>query len=93
MIARARAAGVCTTDRRGRQGLHAVGLLPHAPEQAAGHADGRCALQGYARLTGVAAKGSTLWGCFHTPQNRELFMLTAGDGSVHLCKYVYPDKR
>ena len=41
----------------------------------------------------MAAKGSTLWGCFHTPQNRELFMLTAGDGSLHLCKYVYPDKR
>ena len=50
-------------------------------------------MQGYASTRGVVAKGSTLWGCFHTPQNRELFMVTAGDGSLHLCKYNYPDKR
>ena len=75
---------------------HALGACAHTPAlwwPLSPQLSSCCGLQGYARVTGVAAKGATLWGCFHTPQNRELFMLTAGDGSVHLCKYIYPDKR
>lgn len=50
-------------------------------------------MQGFASTAATVAQGSTLWGAAHSPQNRELFMLSAGDGSVHLFKYHYPDKR
>ena len=37
--------------------------------------------------------GSTLWGCAHLPQHREICMVTSGDGWLRLYKYHYPDRR
>lgn len=37
--------------------------------------------------------GATLWTVQHLPQNRDVFMVGAGDGSLALYKYHYPDKR
>ena len=37
--------------------------------------------------------GATVWGAYHLPQNREVFMVAAGDGSLYLYKYHYPDQR
>ena len=49
--------------------------------------------QGFASLTETTAKGASLWKPAHLPQNREVFMITAGDGTAHLFKYKYPDQR
>ncbi len=37
--------------------------------------------------------GATVWGAQHLPQNREVFMVSAGDGNLYLYKYHYPDQR
>ena len=34
-----------------------------------------------------------MWNISPLPQNRELSMLGAGDGSLYLYKYHYPDQR
>lgn len=47
---------------------------------------------GFASLTQSAHK-STIWCGAHLPQNRDVFMTTAGNGSMHLWKYKYPGKR
>jgi hypothetical protein len=52
-----------------------------------------CALQGFASVSQSVSTGSTLWGAHHMPQNRDAVMLAAGDGSVSLWKYQYPDQR
>lgn len=49
--------------------------------------------EGFASLTETTAKGASLWKPAHLPQNREVFMITAGDGTAHLYKYKYPDQR
>ncbi|KAK9804057.1 hypothetical protein WJX73_000030 [Symbiochloris irregularis] len=49
--------------------------------------------QGFASVESTVAQGATLWGAAHSPHNRELFMVSAGDGSLHLFKYNYPDQR
>eukprot|EP00958_Prasinococcus_capsulatus_P008377 scaffold820_cov376-Prasinococcus_capsulatus_cf.AAC.6 len=41
----------------------------------------------------AAAQGCTLWGCKHLPQNRDVWMVLGGDGSLALYKYHYPDQR
>lgn len=38
-------------------------------------------------------QGATLWSAQHLPQNRDVFMVGAGDGSLSLYKYCYPDRR
>ena len=37
--------------------------------------------------------GSTIWGVKHLPQNREVFAVLGGDGSLSLYKYNYPEQR
>lgn len=49
--------------------------------------------EGFASLSKTTAKGSSLWKPAHLPQNREVFMITTGDGSAQLYKYRYPDQR
>jgi hypothetical protein len=49
--------------------------------------------QGFASVSQSVSTGSTLWGAHHMPQNRDAVMLAAGDGSVSLWKYQYPDQR
>jgi len=49
--------------------------------------------EGFASLSETTAKGASLWKPVHLPQNREVFMITAGDGSAHLYKYKYPEQR
>jgi hypothetical protein len=44
-------------------------------------------------VTEKVAAGSTVWGAAPLPQNRELMMVSSGDGSLHLYKYHYPDQR
>jgi len=36
--------------------------------------------EGFASLSETTAKGASLWKPVHLPQNREVFMITAGDG-------------
>mmetsp|Transcript_69846 Transcript_69846/g.221264 ORF Transcript_69846/g.221264 Transcript_69846/m.221264 type:complete len:359 (-) Transcript_69846:112-1188(-) len=48
---------------------------------------------GMASLTEKMVTSSTVWGCRHMPQNRDVFAICGGDGSVNLYKYVYPDQR
>lgn len=52
-----------------------------------------CVSQGFASVSQSVSQGSTLWGAHHLPQNRDVVMLAAGDGSVSLWKYQYPDQR
>lgn len=39
------------------------------------------------------SRDATLWAPRHLPQNRDVFMVTGGDGSLLLHKYRYPDQR
>lgn len=48
--------------------------------------------KGFACVTEKAHK-STVWGCRHLPQNRDVFMTLGGNGSLNLWKYNYPAKR
>lgn len=48
--------------------------------------------KGFACVTEKAHK-STIWGCKHLPQNRDVFMTLGGNGSLNLWKYIYPAKR
>lgn len=78
----------------GRGILKMTGFTIYLPTcYGSGHQQSQCMLQGFASVAATVAQGSTLWGAAHTPQNRELFMITAGDGSLHLFKYHYPDQR
>ncbi|KAK9818367.1 hypothetical protein WJX72_011381 [[Myrmecia] bisecta] len=49
--------------------------------------------EGFASVVEKVAVGSTLWSVQHLPQNRDVCAVTAGDGSVNLFKYHYPDQR
>ncbi|KAI8473700.1 MAG: WD40-repeat-containing domain protein [Monoraphidium minutum] len=49
--------------------------------------------QGFAGATQQLAKGTTVWGAAHLPQNRDVFMAHSGDGEVVLFRYRYPDQR
>ena len=44
-------------------------------------------------MTEKVAQGATVWGVHHLPQNRDISMVAAGDGTAHLYKYHYPDQR
>lgn len=48
--------------------------------------------KGFASVAEKAHK-STIWGCKHLPQNRDVFMTLGGNGSLNLWKYIYPAKR
>ncbi|CAG2213674.1 WD repeat-containing protein 92 [Mytilus edulis] len=48
--------------------------------------------KGFACVTEKAHK-STVWGCKHLPQNRDVFMTLGGNGTLNLWKYTYPAKR
>jgi hypothetical protein len=50
-------------------------------------------VQGFSSVTERVTAGSTVWGVSHLPQNREVFMVSSGDGTLHLYKYHYPDQR
>lgn len=47
---------------------------------------------GFASVTTKSHK-STVWKGAHLPQNRDVFVTTGGNGSVHLWKYKYPGAR
>lgn len=61
--------------------FHLFDLRTHHPEQ------------GFASMTETLKHGSTVWGARHLPQNREIFMILNGDGSLSLFKYSYPSQR
>ena len=46
----------------------------------------------YASLQQSVPKG-TLWGLMHLPENRDLFAIQGGDGSLSIYKYNYPSQR
>lgn len=48
--------------------------------------------KGYASVTNKSHK-STIWCGAHLPQNRDVFVTSGGNGSLHLWKYKYPGKR
>lgn len=39
------------------------------------------------------AHKSTIWGCRHLPQNRDLFATMGGNGALNIYKYHYPTNR
>jgi hypothetical protein len=49
--------------------------------------------KGFSSLSEKVTTGATVWGITHLPQNREISMLGAGDGTLYLYKYHYPDQR
>eukprot|EP00899_Mesostigma_viride_P010662 jgi/Mesvir1/19598/Mv09896-RA.2 len=49
--------------------------------------------KGFARVKEKCIHGSTVWTCKHLPQNRDIFMVGGGDGSISLYKYSYPSQR
>ena len=49
--------------------------------------------QGFASTAEGVEKGVTLWCVAHLPQNRDVWALTGGDGSLRLFRYRYPDQR
>lgn len=61
--------------------LHVFDLRTQHPEK------------GFACLTEKMSHGTTIWGVKHLPQNRELFTVLGGDGSLSLYKYTYPEQR
>jgi len=48
--------------------------------------------EGYACLN-EKPHAATNWGVKHTPQNRDLFVVLGGNGSLNLYKYNYPSQR
>ncbi|XP_059077700.1 dynein axonemal assembly factor 10 isoform X2 [Cryptomeria japonica] len=48
---------------------------------------------GILSITEKMAIGTTIWGVKHLPQNREVFMVLGGDGSLSLYKHSNPSKR
>jgi hypothetical protein len=50
-------------------------------------------MQGFAGLKETLSTGSTVWGAYHLPQNRDVCLVSSGDGTMHLYKYSYPDQR
>ena len=48
---------------------------------------------GFAGLTQRLPPAATLWAVHFLPSNRDVCMVAAGDGSLSLYKYHYPDKR
>ncbi|KIZ04239.1 WD repeat-containing protein 92 [Monoraphidium neglectum] len=63
----------------------------HPREASAG--DARSGSLGFAGMTEKLARGTTVWGAAHLPQNRDVFMAHSGDGEVALYRYRYPDQR
>jgi WD repeat-containing protein 92 len=61
--------------------LHVIDCRTQHPEHGMARASVRC------------PAGATLWGAKHTPQNRDVFMVHAGNGGMFLYKYRYPDAR
>lgn len=61
--------------------LHVFDCRTHHPEHGWAQASLRC------------PAGATLWGAKHTPQNRDIFLVHAGNGGMYLYKYCYPDAR
>ncbi|KAK3282590.1 dynein axonemal assembly factor 10 [Cymbomonas tetramitiformis] len=51
------------------------------------------AKSGFAGMSEKVPASSTVWGLKHLPQNRDVFMVQGGDGSLLLYKYNYPDQR
>lgn len=50
--------------------------------------------EGFAGSTeALPGRDATLWAPRHLPQNRDVFMVTGGDGSLALFRYRYPDQR
>lgn len=50
--------------------------------------------KGFAAAAPVAlAGGATAWGAAHLPQDRDVAAVHAGDGSLSLLRYRYPDQR
>eukprot|EP00983_Pelagomonas_calceolata_P064064 1147965-Pelagomonas_calceolata.AAC.6 len=49
--------------------------------------------EGFTSLSEKVNVGSTVWGSTHLPQNREIMMVSSGDGTLYLYKYHYPDQR
>eukprot|EP00218_Dolichomastix_sp_CCMP3274_P006969 CAMPEP_0170134126 /NCGR_PEP_ID=MMETSP0033_2-20121228/1716_1 /TAXON_ID=195969 /ORGANISM="Dolichomastix tenuilepis, Strain CCMP3274" /LENGTH=334 /DNA_ID=CAMNT_0010369667 /DNA_START=84 /DNA_END=1085 /DNA_ORIENTATION=+ len=49
--------------------------------------------KGFASVVERVPAGATVWGSRHMPQNREVFMVQGGDGTLYLYKYQYPDQR
>ncbi|EFJ31601.1 hypothetical protein SELMODRAFT_87329 [Selaginella moellendorffii] len=61
--------------------FHVYDMRTHHPEN------------GYSSLTEKVSHGTTIWGVKHLPQNRDIFAVLGGDGSVSIYKYSYPDQR
>lgn len=49
--------------------------------------------RGLASVTEKTAAGATIWSNQHMPQNRDVSMVCAGDGTLYMYKYHYPDQR
>ena len=49
--------------------------------------------KGFASLTEKTVSGATIWSNQHLPQNRDVSMVCAGDGTLYMYKYHYPDQR
>lgn len=49
--------------------------------------------KGFASVTEKTALGATIWSNQHLPQNRDVSMVCAGDGTLYLYQYHYPDQR
>jgi WD40 repeat protein len=47
---------------------------------------------GYATLVDTPVK-ATIWGAKHLPQNRDIFVVQGGNGTLYLYKYNYPAQR
>jgi hypothetical protein len=49
--------------------------------------------KGFASMTETIKCGATIWSNQHLPQNRDVSMVCAGDGTLYLYKYHYPNQR
>ncbi|KAG1665441.1 hypothetical protein FOA52_005783 [Chlamydomonas sp. UWO 241] len=49
--------------------------------------------KGFSSLSDKVATGATVWQIAPLPQNRELSIVGAGDGTLYMYKYHYPDQR
>ncbi|KAI9144023.1 WD repeat-containing protein 92-like protein [Paraphysoderma sedebokerense] len=49
--------------------------------------------KGFASVTEKPSGATTIWTVRHTPQNRDVFVTSSGNGALNLYKYRYPSKR
>ena len=83
---------LCLFEARTQHPTHGFAMAASAVTRAAARGEHGGGAEGGGE-GGGGPRDATLWSAQHLPQNRDVFMVSAGDGSLSLHKYHYPDER